>query len=539
MKDQNLFQAAVYIRLSREDGDKEESDSVGNQRKLLTEYIAGKEDLLLYDTYIDDGFSGTNFNRPGFRRMMGDIEDQKVNCVIVKDLSRFGRDYIDTGRYLERYFPELGVRFISVTDNIDSMKQAYDLLLPIKNIFNEQYARDISRKIQTTVKTKQKAGEFIGAFTSYGYKKSPADKNKLIIDEYAASVVRRIFSLYLQGVGKQRIAKILNEEGVLCPAEYKNVNGENYQNGKRLESTTYWSYATINSILHKEMYAGNMVQGTRHQRMRSKQKTLPREEWIVVENTHEPIIDQDTWDRTQTLLKKRTRELDLQTNKNIFAGFAKCGDCGRSMAKNMWSRRDGSKTYSLYCGTYKRHGTQLCTPHTLPMSILEQLVLSDLRAIIASVDNLEELVQIQDQTVSKTKMIADAELSKAKAELERVRKLKNSIYEDFREELISREEYLSYREDYQKKEELYIRQIDVLEEQVSENAAEDVFEIPWLKRLLELRDIERLDREIVVEMISEIKVYENHHISITDNFSNELENLFSGMYREEIKEKAM
>lgn len=147
MKDQNLFQAAVYIRLSREDGDKEESDSVGNQRKLLTEYIAGKEDLLLYDTYIDDGFSGTNFNRPGFRRMMGDIEDQKVNCVIVKDLSRFGRDYIDTGRYLERYFPELGVRFISVTDNIDSMKQAYDLLLPIKNIFNEQYARDISRKI--------------------------------------------------------------------------------------------------------------------------------------------------------------------------------------------------------------------------------------------------------------------------------------------------------------------------------------------------------------------------------------------------------
>ena len=294
MKIQNLFNVAVYIRLSREDGDKEESDSVGNQRKLLTDYVAKKEDFILYDTYIDDGYSGTNFNRPSFQRMIADIQDGKVNCVVVKDLSRFGRDYIDTGRYLERYFPDLGVRFISVTDSIDSMKQAYDMLLPIKNIFNEQYARDISKKIQATVKSKQKAGEFIGAFTSYGYKKSPVNKNKLVIDDYAASVVRRIFSLYIQGYGKQKIAKLLNAEGILCPAEYKKVNGENYKNCNRLESTTYWSYSTINSILHREMYVGNMVQGTKHQRMRSKQKKKPKEDWIIVENTHEPIIDKET-----------------------------------------------------------------------------------------------------------------------------------------------------------------------------------------------------------------------------------------------------
>ena len=234
------------------------------------------------------------------------------------------------------------------------MKQAYDMLLPIKNIFNEQYARDISKKIQATVKSKQKAGEFIGAFTSYGYKKSPVNKNKLVIDDYAADVVRRIFSLYIQGYGKQRIAKLLNAEGILCPAEYKKVNGENYKNCNRLESTTYWSYSTINSILHREMYVGNMVQGTKHQRMRSKQKKMPKEDWIIVENTHEPIIDKETWEKAQSLLKKRTRELDLETNKNIFAGFVKCGDCGRAMTKNMWRRADGSKTYSLYCGTYKR-----------------------------------------------------------------------------------------------------------------------------------------------------------------------------------------
>ena len=535
----NLFNVAIYIRLSREDGDKEESDSVGNQRKLLTEYVAKKDDFILYDVYVDDGYSGTNFNRPSFQRMIADIEDGKVNCVVVKDLSRFGRDYIDTGRYLERYFPELGVRFISVTDSIDSMKQAYDMLLPIKNIFNEQYARDISKKIQATVKSKQKAGEFIGAFTSYGYKKSPVDKNKLVIDDYAADVVRRIFSLYIQGYGKQRIAKLLNAEGILCPAEYKKVNGENYKNCNRLESTTYWSYSTINSILHREMYVGNMVQGTKHQRMRSKQKKMPKEEWIIVENTHEPIIDKATWEKAQSLLQKRTRELDLETNKNIFAGFVKCGDCGRAMTKNMWRRADGSKTYSLYCGTYKRNGKQYCTPHTLPMAVLEDIVLGDLKAIVDSVDNLKELVQSQSFTASKVKRIADTELSKIKAELERVKRLKKSIYEDYREELISKEEFLSYREDYLKKEELYSKQIEALEEKKKDNVTEDVFETPWLKRLLELKDIETLDRDIVVEMISEIKVYENRKIKITYIFGNELEHLFSSVYSVESEGKAI
>lgn len=532
----SLFNVAIYIRLSREDGDKEESDSVGNQRKLLTEYVAKKEDFIVYDTYIDDGYSGTNFNRPSFQRMIADIEDGKVNCVVVKDLSRFGRDYIDTGRYLERYFPELGVRFISVTDSIDSMKQAYDMLLPIKNIFNEQYARDISKKIQATVKSKQKAGEFIGAFTSYGYKKSPVNKNKLVIDDYAADVVRRIFSLYIQGYGKQKIAKLLNAEGILCPAEYKKVNGENYKNCNRLESTTYWSYSTINSILHREMYVGNMVQGTKHQRMRSKQKKMPKEDWIIVENTHEPIIDKETWDKAQSLLSKRTRELDLETNKNIFAGFVKCGDCGRAMAKNMWRRADGSKTYSLYCGTYKRNGKQYCTPHTLPMAVLEDIVLNDLKAIVHSVDDLKELVQSQSFTASKVKKITDTELSKVKAELERVKKLKKSIYEDYRDELISKEEFLSYREDYLKKEELYSKQIEALEEKKKDNVTEDVFETPWLKRLLELKDIEALDRDIVVEMISEIKVYENRKIKITYNFGNELEHLFSSVYSDNFSE---
>lgn len=535
----NLFNTAIYIRLSREDGDKEESDSVGNQKKLLADYVNGQNELVLYDVYVDDGFTGTNFNRPAFKRMLKDIKAGKVNCVIVKDLSRFGRDYIDTGRYLERDFPEMGVRFISVTDSIDSMKQAYDMLLPIKNIFNEQYARDISKKVQTAVKTKQKAGEFIGAFTSYGYKKSPVDKNKLVVDEYSADVVRRIFSLYIQGYGKQKIAKLLNEEGILCPSEYKRAMGLNYHNPNRLESTTYWSYSTINSILHREMYVGNMVQGTKHQRMRSKQKKMAKEDWIIVEDTHEPIIDKETWEKAQSLLHKRTRELDLETNKNIFAGFVKCGDCGRAMAKNMWRHADGSKTYSLYCGTYKRNGKQYCTPHTLPMAVLEQIVLEDLKTLVQNVGDLRELVSAQHLSASKIKRVTDTEISKIRSELERVKRLKQSVYEDYKEELITKEEFLSYREDYQKKEELYSKQIEALEEKKNDSITDDVFDTPWLKRLLELKDIEKLDREIVVEMISEIKVYENRKIKITYNFSNELEHLFSSIYSADMKEKVV
>lgn len=535
----NLFNVAIYIRLSREDGDKEESDSVGNQRKLLTEYVSRHDEFILYDIYIDDGFTGTNFNRPAFQKMIEDIEDKKVNCVVVKDLSRFGRDYIDTGRYLERIFPELGVRFISVSDNIDSIKQAYDMLLPIKNIFNEQYARDISNKIQATVKSKQKAGEFIGAFASYGYKKSPVNKNKLVIDEYASEVVKRIFAMYAQGIGKQSIAKQLNAEGILCPSEYKKLNGENYKNCNRLKTTSYWTYSTINTMLHNEMYIGNMIQGKKHQRMRGKQHKVDKENWVRVENTHEPIIDRDTWDKVQKLLSKKHRDIDLETNKNIFAGFIKCGDCGRSMMKNFWRRADGSKSYSFYCGTYKRSGKDYCTPHTLPFQVLNDIVLGDLKAIIRNVENLQELIKKQSCTELKIRNSTNTELIKVKSELERVKKLKKSIYEDYKDELISKEEYLSYREDYQQKEALYSKQIQTLEAKKKETVTENIFETPWLKRLLELKDIEELDRDIVVEMIDEITVYENRKIKIRYNFGDELEHLFSNVYSVDMEKKAI
>jgi site-specific DNA recombinase len=521
-----LFHAAIYIRLSREDGDKEESDSIGNQRKYLEEYASKAEGLTVYDTYVDDGYTGTSFHRPGFQRMLADIEDGKVNCVVVKDLSRFGRDYIDTGRYLERVFPELGVRFISVSDGIDSIRQAYDMLLPIKNIFNEQYARDISKKIHATVASKQKAGEFIGAFASYGYKKSPIDKNKLVVDEYAAGVVREVFRLYVGGMGKQSIAKRLNAEGILCPSAYKRANGDNYKNCNRLGNASYWTYATIHAMLKNEMYLGNMVQGKKHQRMRGRQKVVGKENWVIVNGTHEAIIDLETWEKTQKLLQKKHKDIDLETNKNIFAGFLQCGDCGRSMMKNTWRRADGTKGCSFYCGTYKRQGKAYCTPHALPFSVLEHIIKRDLEEIIKSIEDLQELVESQPFPGSKGKEVTKQEIARVNGELERVKKLKKSVYEDYKEGLVTKEEFLAYQKDYREKEALYARQAKSLEEKSGDTSIGDIFMEPWIKRLLGQKNVEKLDRETVVEMIDQIIVYEGNRIKIRYNFGDELGRLF-------------
>lgn len=520
-KDQSpgLFFAALYIRLSREDGDKEESDSVGNQRKLLTEYIRGERSLVLHDIYIDDGYTGTNFGRPEFLRMIGDIEAGKVNCVIVKDLSRFGRDYIETGRYLERYFPQAGVRFISVTDQIDSISRPYDLLLPIKNIFNEQYAKDISRKVQAAVKARQKAGEFIGAFASYGYKKSPADKNKLVVDEYAAGVVRRIFSLYLQGYGKQTIAKILNAEEILCPSEYKRISGLNYRNPNRREGEVRWSYAAVNSILHKEMYVGNMVQGTKHQCVGSRQKKTDKADWIVVACTHEPIIDRETWEKTQRLLKKRTRTPGQKMEKNIFAGFVKCADCNRAMVRNSWKCADGSRRYMLYCGTYKKYGKAACAPHALPADDLERIILDDLEKLLRSTDDLEQIVGRACAGMAKTGKSAEEEIRRLDTEQKRVQRWKQSVYEDYKEALITKEEFLDYREDYRKKEAFYAEQRKCLEKRKAEE--EHPAATQWIRTLIGQKKIERLDRAVVAELIHEIRVGEGNRVKIVYKFSKE------------------
>lgn len=511
---QAAWQTALYCRLSREDGDRPESDSIGNQRNLLTEYVGAHPDLAVYDCYADDGYTGTNFDRPAFQRMLRDIENGTVNCVLVKDLSRFGRDYIDAGRYLERWLPEHGTRFIAVTDNIDSSRGAYDMMMPLKNLFNAQYAKDISQKVKSSFAAKQKRGEFIGAFASYGYQKDQRNRNHLVIDPVASKVVQQIFSLFEGGTGKIRIAKRLNEEGVPCPSEYKRLMGERYRNCNKLENTTYWTYATVHRILNSEVYIGNMEQGRNertqlHGAARQKDKT----DWVIVQGTHEPIISKTQWQRVQILLKKRGRTPDFKENVSPFAGYLKCGDCGRALSKTTWN---GAVSYT--CGSYKRYGTAVCSKHYITHDTLEGIVLSDLNRIIAGVKNLQELADRETQEARRTDT-DHGEGVRLSGALSRVQRIKQGVYEDYKQAILTKEEYLRYRRDYDRQEHSLQEQLARLKQ--SDNRG-DLRQPPWVQELVQLGRLKSLDRPTVAETLKEIRVFEDGAIEITYLFSQEL-----------------
>lgn len=507
------YRAAPYERLSREDGDRLESDSILNQQRLIEDYCARHPEFALTEHYADDGFTGTNFNRPAFQRMIDDIEAGKIDCVIVKDLSRFGRDYIDMGYYLERYFPSRRIRFVAINDNIDSDKGPYDMMLPLKNVFNAQYAKDISGKVRSAFEVKQNRGQFVGAFASYGYLKDPDQKGHLIPDPVASEVVRRVFTMAAQGIGQIRIAKILNEEGVPCPSEYKRLMGDKYRNSKKLDSTKYWTYPTIHKMLANEMYLGSMVQRKSiRPAMHGKAVAAPRENWAVVENTHDPIISQELWDTVQAQLNKNTRALDLDNNVGLFAGLIKCGDCGRSMVKTKW---DDRIRYS--CGSYRRYGASFCSSHYIPQKDLEEIILADLNSIIAAVDDLTQVAE-QNRPHDDFQRRTDEERRRLETALGRIQRLKQSAYEDYRDGLLNREEFLRYKADYDQQEQKLTDQLSALNDKQPEKLLEE----PWVEQLLRLGHLTELDRATLAQTVKEILIFEDKQIEITYLFSDSL-----------------
>lgn len=506
------YRAARYGRLSREDGDKPESDSIVNQLHLMEDYCSRHPELDVVGDYTDDGFTGTNFDRPGFRRMVRDIEAGKIDCVIVKDLSRFGRDYIDMGYYLERWFPAMGVRFIAVGDGVDSLNGPYDMLLPLKNIFNAQYARDISAKVRSAFKTKQRRGEFVGAFASYGYLKDPEDHNHLIIDPVAAGTVLRIFEMAARGIGQVRIAKQLNAEGIPCPSEYKRQMGERYTNGQRLESTSYWTYATIHRMLQNEMYLGRMVSARSVRTdMHGKARAADRSDWIVVEGTHEPIVSQQLWDTVQAQISKNARPIDFAGNVSRFAGLLLCGDCGRAMCKTTWN---GRVTYS--CGSYHRYGASVCSPHYVREDTLSAIILEDLNRVIAAVTDLRALAERHSSSPSAARQ--ESEKRRLRAALERIRRLKKSAYEDYRDKLLTQEEFIRYKTDYDQQEADIARQL----ERAAGESDDLLLRRSWADVLVRMGRLTELDRATLVQTVKSVRVFEDRRLEITYLFSDEL-----------------
>ena len=500
------WNTAGYLRLSREDGDKAESDSIANQRKLLAQYLDDHPELRLVSFYQDDGYTGTNFDRPAFRRMEADIALGRINCVLVKDLSRFGRDYIEVGRYLERVFPAAGVRFIAVGDQVDSLQGRYDMLLPIRNLFNTQYARDISDKVRSAIRAKQQRGEFVGAFACYGYRKDPADHSRLLIDPPAARVVQRIFTLFEQGYGKIRIAKLLNAEGVPSPSMYKELMGERYHNGRRLSQTVYWTYATIHRILQNRMYAGDMEQGRSFRPvMHGGARQRDRKDWTVVPRTHEAVIGREQWERVQALLARRARQPSFGQPLSPFAGFLRCGDCGRAMVR---TSRSGKIVYT--CGSYRRYGPAACSPHSVPQSLLEAVILEDLNRFLASVPDCQRLAA--EAAPART---VPGERERLEGALERVRRLKKSLYEDYRDRLVSREDFLRYQADYTRQEE----SLAGLRAELARRAGEASPTCPWIQALAERGELTELDRATVAEAVRQILVFEGNRLEITYAFA--------------------
>ncbi len=508
----STYPTAIYCRLSREDGDRPESDSIGNQKKLLEAYIESHADLEAYHVYTDDGYTGTNFNRPAFSQMIKDIEDGHISCILVKDLSRFGRDYIETGRYLERWLPEHNTRFIAINDGIDSAQGTYDMMMPIKNIFNAQYAKDISIKVKSAFKAKQTRGEFVGAFASYGYLKDPNQRNHLIIDPVAAQTVQRIFTLFEQGMGKIRIAKTLNEEGIPCPSQYKRLMGEKYHNAHRLEQTTYWTYATIHRLLQNEMYIGNMEQG-RNERttLHGAAKQKDKSEWIVVEGTHDAIIAKEQWNRVQALVSSNAKTPDFEVNISPFAGYLKCGDCGRAMTKTVWGGR-----IRYVCGSYRRYGSTACTTHYITQDVLEAVLLQDLNQIIASIHNLQQLAE---ETQPQQKSVAQGERKRLESALSRIQRMKQGAYEDYKDGILTKVDYLRYRDDYDAQEATLQGQLDKAD---SLHEQTDLLRQPWVEQLVQLGKVTQLDRATIAEILKEIRIFEDQTIEITYRFSDEL-----------------
>ena len=490
-----MFKVGIYLRLSNDDGDKQESNSVASQRSIILNFIERNGDMVFKKEYVDDGYTGTNFNRPGFEALIRDVEQGIINCIIVKDLSRFGRNYVLTGQYLEQYFPMKGIRFIAINDNYDSFHSTAndDFMMPIRNVFNAHYSKDISRKVKSSLKSKQTSGEFIGAFACYGYMKSPVDRHRLIVDEEAAAIVRRIFKLYIQGYGKISIVNMLNNEHIPCPSEYKKLHGMRYCNNRKMERTNYWTYSTVHNILKNEMYIGNMVQSKSERKtVRGKAVAMNEEQWIKVNNTHEAIIDMETWKITQELLKRRGRQANFEAITGLFAGFIRCGNCGRAMAK---VKRGGEIFY--LCGTYKWYSSKLCTSHSVKQAVLEELILQKLN---------EELAKLPDEDFVKSKQTKKQVNTKNLQEkLNQIYLLKKGSYEDYKNGLLTKEEYLSYKEDYLQKESLIHGQMDAVAQELQENDERS----EWIENLKKYRKIDKLDRSILACILDGITVYED------------------------------
>lgn len=527
-----IYKAAVYVRLSREDGDvasaqKDESDSISNQKSLIQHFISSKSDIELVEIFEDDGYSGVFFdNRPGFQSMLDAIEAGKVDTVIVKDLSRLGRNYVEVGRTVEDFLDVYELRLISLNDNVDTIdgdEKVRDIIIPFLNILYEQYARDTSNKTRAALDTKCKDGQFIGSYAPFGYKKSETDKNKLEIDESVAPVVRQIFKLYIEGFSAQMIAKKLESEHIPAPMDQKREQGIKCGNGFKMYKKSVWDSNMVGRILKNEVYVGNLVQGKVSKRnfKQKKRYTKSEERWIRYENAHKGIIDRLDFDIVQQLLSEDVRRGTADSELSIFAGKVYCGDCGEAMHRRKVKAKD--KYYSYYSCSSNKKDKSSCTQHNIAETLLIKTVKESVNFQSHLLKNIQEVMEYCKSQWDEEQLFENLEIKKLeledmlKIQLERIK----SLYEDVKDGLITKEEYLDYKLGYQQKTvELKNRIVDLEDKIQNRKSALDNSE--WMDRFYQYADIEELSRLVVAQLIKAIYVYENKRIRIVFNYQDQL-----------------
>lgn len=534
-----IWNATLYLRLSRDDGDKEESNSITGQRELLRDYISQRPEFREYAVRVDDGFSGSTFERPSFQKMIEDVKAGRTDCIIVKDLSRFGRNYLDAGEYIEKIFPFLGVRFIAVNDNYDSLgdkKASDDLIIPFKNLINEAYCRDISVKIRSQLEIKRKNGQFLGSFAAFGYLKDEQNKNKLVVDQYAADIVRDIFKWKLEGVSPQDIADALNKLGVLSPMEYKRSLGMKFTTSFKTNSKALWSAGTVIRVLKNPIYTGVLIQGkeTTPSYKVHKRVTKDESEWTIIEDSHEAIISKIDFDSVQKVLKCDTRRSPGGKAVGLFSGMIFCGDCGASMVRKTVPA--GEKKYVYYvCSAHKQDKS--CSPHRIRDNALEEIVLDSLKQHISEVVDMSELLTITDTAPLRTAQAqkVQRQLDKKHEEYEKLQKLLMSLYENLTDGIIDREEYTRLKASFTARADEAEKQMDALRGQL-EDIHNHGTENAWMNEFIKRQGLTALDRAVVVALIDKILIHSNDVVEIIyrwqDEFAWQLDILRSARLQE-------
>lgn len=530
------FKVAIYLRLSKEDDDlscssgaKSESNSISNQRKLIYDFMKLHPELELYDEYKDDGKSGSNFDRAEFQRMMKDIEAGKVNCVVVKDQSRFGRDYIDVGKYKEKIFPKLGVRFITINEGYDSLSatSSDDLAFTINSFVYDFYIRDISTKIRTNLTAKKQNGEYAGAFVAYGYVKDSNDKSKLVVDQFAADVVRDIFRWKIEGLSPQNIAVRLNELGIPSPAEYKKLSGSNYKTSFQTSSKAVWSHVSVRRILKNEIYLGVMIQGKRTT-PNYKTKTVvtkAESEWLRVEGTHEAIICVRDFELVQELLRDDTHCRAGDVTVPVYAGRIYCGDCGATAVRKTVSY--AGKRYVYYVCNANKHDKTVCSRHSIREDILGQVIYQTVRHQIDLLLDVDKaLRQFENLSWEKHKLKQlDASIEIQEEVVRKNNTLRLGIYEDLRAGLLDRSEYESLKKELAERIAEATAAIEKLNKEKREILDGVSKQQSWIEQFRQYENVTELTRPMVIHLIERINIFEESNIEIVFRHRNQIEEI--------------